>query len=111
MAWVLSENAVAAVEQHPVELFGRVGASYGCGGFRVECRKDSDTVLTVLQLGVPELSVSEELYLGGGDHGVGLDLSCDALEEGLLVLLDSVGGGLGGDEDTGNRKRDCLCVD
>ena len=111
MARVLSENAVAAVEQDPVELLGGVSTGYGYGRFRGEPRDDCNSLLVVLWLGVPQLSVLEEPYLGRGDHEVGFDLRYDALEEGLLVLLDTVGGVLGRDEHTGYREGDGLCVD
>ena len=111
MARVLPENAAAAVEQDLVELFGGVITSYGYGWFREERLKDGNSVLAVLWLGVPKLSVSEEPYLGGRDHRVGLNLSCNALEEGLLVLWDSVGGVLGGDRDTSYCEGDFLSTD
>ena len=54
--------------------------------------------------------ITEVTYLGGADHEVGLNLSCYTLEEGLLMLLDGVGGVLGRDGDNGYREGDCLCV-
>ena len=111
MVRMLPENAAAAVEQDPVKFLGRVGTGYGCSGFRGERRKNGDSVLADLWLGVLKLSVSEKPYLGEGDHAVGLDLSCDTLVEGLLVLLDAVCGVLGGDGDNGNREGHSLCVD
>ena len=94
-----------------MELFGGVGACYYCSWFQRESCKNGGAVLAVLWLGVLELAVSEEANLSGGNQGVCLDLSCDALEKGFLVLLKRVSGVLGGDWDPCNCEGTCWCVD